>query len=370
MTVSSRAFPHAKLAGSHREVGFQHGATFKDLIAQHLDQALTNLAKRGVSRATALTRAGKYQPFVKMHTSFLDEEIQGVAEGAALSLEEAYLLQLRAEVAHTDKDHPGDECTTYAVEPAATKNGEAFLGQNADLPPFYAELGVVVEISVPDKPAVMMFTPAGQVSYIGMTSTGFAAGGNYLTCGGWREGFPRYLLTRTAMTCETVDDAAKLLDRLPRASSRNIIMLDPNAKALDLESAPRVTGAITSTNDIIAHANHFISDIAGEELAAPRDLENSQIRQSSMRRLLEAEHGSLTLTDLIRVMRNRDAVPDALCRHPGEGPGATSTVAAMIAQPAQQTLWVAVGPPDQHKFYGYTFGQTEVKLEREVVTHV
>ena len=362
------AFPHAKLRGSHRDIGRQHGETFRTLVHTHLDYALDNLKQRGTEPAEALSRAQRYRPFVQAHAAFLDEEVQGVAEGAGLDLAQAYLLQLRAEVSHASRNDPGDECTTYAIEPSASANGEHFLGQNADLPPFYADLCVVLEIHPPAHPAVMMVTPAGQVSYIGMNAEGFAAGGNYLTCEGWTEGFPRYLLTRLALTCQTIDEAADLIDGLPRASSRNLIMVDPRGRALDLETTPDATGRVQAEGGLLVHANHFIAKTRlGDERATGRDLENSRIRLAAMRQHLEAERGALTVAHLMRAMRDRGGAPNALCRYPGEGPGSTSTVAAMIAQPARDTLWASVGPPDQHCFHAYRFGQHEVHSENPLL---
>ncbi|MEM6427847.1 MAG: C45 family peptidase [Deinococcota bacterium] len=373
MARSSKAFPRVKLSGSHLDIGRQYGEHFKDRIAEHLELALNNLQKRGVKADDALDRALRYRPFVQQHAAFLDEEIVGLAEGAALSLAQAYVLQLRAEVLKTPqelKDEPGDECTTYAIEPAASKHGESFLGQNADLPPFYADIGVVIDIDAPDHPNVIMVTPAGQISYIGMNEHGFAVGANYLTCDGWTLGVPRYLLSRMVLTCNTVTEAATLLNSLPRASSRNIIMIDPQGQALDVETIPSTTGQVHPKDGILAHSNHFLApDLTRFERAKAEEFDNSQIRVATMRKLLTADRGNLTLDKLMAIMRNRDTVPDALCRHPGERPGQTSTIAAMIAQPSQRTLWVAIGPPDKHLFHGYTFGKDTVQVEKEEVSY-
>lgn len=89
-----------------------------------------------------------------------------MADGAGISLNEAYLLQLRAELAvGTGKVHSGDgndECTAFAVLPKAAADVPPQIGQNADLPAFHTEIGVIVEIVPGDDPRVLMPTPAGQ----------------------------------------------------------------------------------------------------------------------------------------------------------------------------------------------------------------
>lgn len=128
-TGAGRGFPCARLAGTHREIGRQFGEAFTELIRRHRDLALDRLqARAGVDVQTAVGAALRYRPYVIRHAGFLDDEIQGVAEAAGLSLAEAYLLQLRAELATpvigeagvAPSREPalagetGDECTTFA----------------------------------------------------------------------------------------------------------------------------------------------------------------------------------------------------------------------------------------------------------------
>lgn len=176
-TVDARTFPFYRFAGTHREIGRQFGEATAEVVRRHRDLALTRLdARSGVTPGQALVVAMRYQPWVVKYAPFLDEEIQGLAEGAGLSLAEAYLLQLRAELAYPpgpqSRAENGDECTTFALLPEATADGSPLIGQNADLPAFYSEIGVIVEIVADDAPRVLMLTPAGQVSYIGINDQG------------------------------------------------------------------------------------------------------------------------------------------------------------------------------------------------------
>src|SRR5262249_8256351 len=164
------------------------------------------------TRSAVMSAAMGYRPYVQAYASFLDEEIVGVAEGAGLSLEEAYLLQLRAEAATPTMAGPApllagphdgpDECTTLVPLRDSAAGGTTIVGHNADLPSFYRDVGVLLEIVPDDAPAMLMLTPAGQVSYIGMNDRGLSVTANYLTCDGWRVGFPRYLLSRIALQYE------------------------------------------------------------------------------------------------------------------------------------------------------------------------
>ena len=286
---AATVFPRLRLTGSHRQIGRQFGEGAASLIRHHLDRALERLeAHSSLSKADALAAAMQYRPYVRAFAPYLDEEVVGVAEGAGLTLEEAYLLQLRAEAAAiptagpaplprlTASDDAGDECTSVAVLPEATGTDSGLIAHNADLPAFYREVGVVLEIVPDDAPAVLMLTPAGQVSYIGMNDRGLAVVANYLTCDGWRVGFPRYFLSRVALTHQTVDAAIAAVRAIPRASSRNLVMLDAHGTAADLETTPTEDARLDPEDGILAHANHYVAPaLRAEERATPAYVHNS-----------------------------------------------------------------------------------------------
>jgi isopenicillin-N N-acyltransferase-like protein len=359
--ASGRSFPAYRFSGTHREIGRQFGEATRDLIWQHRDLATARLgAQSGVGAAQALAAAWRYRPFVQQHAPFLDEEIAGVAEGAGLSLEEAYLLQLRAELANTAGlyDEIGDECTTFAVLAEQTRNGQPLIGQNADLPAFYRGLGVVIEIVSDDHPPVLMLTPAGQVSYIGINGNGLGVFANFLTCDGWRMGFPRYLLSRLALIHDTVDAAIAAIDGVPRASSRNMLLLDAAGSAADLETTPTQSARLRPGLGFIAHANHYVApSLLGEERYAAGPRENSCIREGRMIELLAVNRGHLDATLMQAILRDRATAPDTLSRAPEDDPTRdVITFASVIAEPAQGQMWVAVGPPHEHSYrcYGFT----------------
>jgi isopenicillin-N N-acyltransferase like protein len=360
----AQAFPFYRFAGTHREIGRQYGEACRDLIMQHRDKALDRLqTKQGISAERAREAASAYRDTVLEYAPFFDEEVQGLAEGAAIDLSEAWLLQLRAELGVTTEpdliDAP-DECTSFAVLPEASKNGTPLIGQNADLPSFYRDIAVVVELVPDDQPTVLMLTPAGQLSYIGINDRGMGVFANFVTCDGWRIGFPRYFLSRLALTYERVDDAIDAIRAVPRASSRNLIMLDAHGTAADLETTPTHDARIDPVDGLLAHANHYISpELAAEERAEGRQLQNSQARQRRMDELLRQYHGKLDVPRMRAILRDREDVPDSICRADGDQDDSDIiTFASVIAEPGQKSLWVAIGPPHTSAYRKYEIGKT------------
>ena len=365
--VAPSVFPRFRVAGSHRQIGRQFGEAAAPLIRHHLNKALARLeVHSSLTRADALAAAMQYRPYVQVHAPFLDEEVVGVAEGSGLALDEAYLLQLRAEAASTptagpaplltSRDDAGDECTSVAILPEVTADGSAMIAHNADLPLFYREISVVLEIVPDDAPAVLMLTPAGQVSYIGMNQAGLAVTANYLTCDGWRIGFPRYFLSRVALAHKTVDEAIAAIRAIPRASSRTLLMLDASGTAADLEMTPTRDARLDPQDGLLAHANHYVSpDLLAEERAGDY-VHNSQTRMGRISDLAAGRRGTLDVASAQQLLQDRTCYPDTLCREPADSPGRdVMTFASLVAVPARGELHVAVGPPNQHAYQTHTF---------------
>jgi isopenicillin-N N-acyltransferase like protein len=359
-TGTGSVFPFFRFAGTHRDIGEQIGETCADLIQRHLDKALTRLdQKSSIDRDTALSRAMEYRQYVLKYAPFFDDEIQGVAAGAGLLLPEAYLLQLRAEVATpvtpSTSLESNDECTSFAVLGEATSDGLPLVGQNADLPAFYGEIAIVAEIVPDDAPAVLMLMPAGQVSYIGINDRGMGVFANFVTCDGWRLGLPRYMLSRLALTQSSVEAGIDAVRSVRRASSRNLMMLDSNGVAADLETTPTSDARLDPKDGLLAHSNHYVAEsLHTEERSKPKNVANSRERLRRMDELLVEHRGRLNVNVMQEILRDRTCLPDALCRMPGDdGDNDTVTFASVIAQPTEGRMWVAVGPPNENEYQKY-----------------
>ena len=95
------------------------------------DAAGTAGGGRAAGRARLLERATGYLPHVRQHSQDMVEEMEGIAEGAGVTLEEVLFLQVRT---HLMKPPEGG-CTAFALEPGASGTGGALIGQNWDWDP-------------------------------------------------------------------------------------------------------------------------------------------------------------------------------------------------------------------------------------------
>ncbi len=239
--------------------------------------------------------------------------------------------------------------------------GGGLVGQNADLPEMYLDLLQVVRIAVAGQPEVLMVTPAGQISYIGLNDRGLGVFGNYLHSDDWRVGFPRYFYSRLALTRATTAEALELVAGLRRSSSRNLIMLDASGDAADLENTIDEVDVLRPVAGLLAHSNHYLSERLRSFERTPW-LENSEIRLSRMLTLLgDAEQ--LDPQGMAAILRDRDDPENALSIHPedsGPADGAGSrntTVTSVIAEPAHGRIWVSDGPPSRSRYRSYAFAE-------------
>lgn len=358
-------FPVHRFAGSHRAIGRAYGETCRDRVREHLDLAMQRIAaRRGWDAMAATDQALAYRPLIVAHAAFFDDEVQGLAEGAGIGLGQAYLLQLRAELnpsrpVAAAEEMQNAECTTLAVNGLASADGAVYAGQVADLPLMYAGLGVIVEFAPTDQPAVLMFTPAGQLSYIGVNDRGVACFGNYLQCDGWRLGVPRYFLSRIALTRDTVAGALDAIRAVPRASSRNLMLADARGAIIDLETTVDDDAELAPHSGVLAHANHYASPaLAAHERSRDTYLFNSRQRHARMHALLHEGVGGHDLSGLQAIARDRHGAPHCISRSPHEGGSGSMSIAAVIASLTRRRLWVADGPPHAHEFVevGFSLG--------------
>ena len=323
------------------------------MIRAHLELIYSQGAQRSNLAPDAARRwARAFGPTIGEAAPHFLEEIEGVAEGAGIEQSESLLLQVRQEVAHVARFGAVDlECTSFAVSGPYTRTGGTLAGQNADLAGGIEAFSAVLTFAVTGKPAVMMLVPAGQISYLGISSEGLSADANFLRSAGWRTGFPRYLLTRLAIEQPTLKAAVDAALTPRRASSRNLLLADRAGSMVDIETTAQEHG-LQWGDGCLVHANHHVvPGMACHETATPDELHNSGCRQDRIAALMEEHRGRLDATVLKTVLRDHANRPHAICAHPGER--AAYSFASIISDLEAGAMEVAVGPPCEHDYVRY-----------------
>ncbi|MFD3700119.1 C45 family autoproteolytic acyltransferase/hydrolase [Streptomyces sp. NPDC058646] len=333
-------------SGTPRAIGRAHGEALAVPLRAFLDDGLARLNHLLAAPVTAealLPSTAAYRAAVTAALPDLAEEVAGLAEGAGISEDEAWLLQLRREIMGYSKIPTAGDCTTWAR--AAGPGGRTpVLAQTVDLNGNLDDHISVLRIAragSPRRSLVLSF--AGLLGYLGLNSDGLAVGLNLVLGGDWRPGVPPYLAIRHLLdTAATVDEALKILAGLPLASSRSLMLCD-HERALYVEVLGGELRVTEPETGLAAHTNHFLHPDF-----APADELNVFARNSSVRRLRAAGEGLAELPPqagpedhFALLSRPPVCVPDR-----GDI-RAERTVAAVVLLPAAGTLHIRPGDPSR-----------------------
>ncbi|MDR3034302.1 MAG: C45 family peptidase [Kitasatospora sp.] len=278
---------HVRAAGSPRELGRAHGEAVAAGLRAFLDDGLARLGRlvdEPVTLAGLRPTIADYRAEITAALPDLAEEVAGLAEGAGISEEEAWLLQLRREVMSHHRVPTGGDCTTYARTGPGTR---PVLAQTVDLNADLDSHLEVVHLARAGSPRrVLVIGFAGLLGYLGLNSDGLAIGINLVTDGRWRPGVTPYLAIRHLLDeAADVDGALKLLSGLTLSSSRNLVLAD-RERAVSVE----LQGTGLRLNEHPAreavHTNHYLHPDF-----VPADRQSAFDRISSDGRLAAAADG-------------------------------------------------------------------------------
>ncbi|MFF4251309.1 C45 family autoproteolytic acyltransferase/hydrolase [Streptomyces sp. NPDC001663] len=266
--------PLLELSGPPRARGLTHGRALAGRLRGFLDDSLARLGHLGdrpVDLDSLRPDIAAHREVVTRALPDLAEEIDGLAAGAGVDRDAAWLLQLRRELLGYSRVTAGD-CTTYA-----SVLGEPVLAQTVDLNGNLDDQIAVLAVSGPrHRSLVLSF--AGLLGYLGVNDAGIAVGINLVLGGEWEPGVPPYLAIRHVLdTADTVDQAVETLRELPLASSRSFMICGAD-RTVCVEALGSQRSVLEG--DELAHTNHFLD--AG---FAERDEINIFAKNSSRRRL-------------------------------------------------------------------------------------
>lgn len=272
MPVSS--VPLVELSGSPYDRGVAHGGTLARRLRAFLDDALARLGHltgQPADLRALRPRIAAHREAVAAALPELAEEVEGLAVGAGIDRDAAWLLQLRRELIGYSRVTGGD-CTTYA-----SVRGRPVLAQTVDLNGNLDDQIAVLSVAGPrHRSLVLSF--AGLLGYLGVNDAGIAVGLNLVLGGEWEPGVPPYLAIRHVLDqADSVEQAVAALSGLPLASSRSF-MICGEERAVCVEALGSDRRVLAG--DELAHTNHFLD----RDFAA-RDEINIFAKNSSRRRL-------------------------------------------------------------------------------------
>ena len=225
---------YCQVSGTPFEQGVQQGQELSDAIRRNLASVHRKLEQEKVDLQA-------YQAFVNQNLRFFQEqrpemyeELQGIAQGSGLPLDDILLLNIPAYSLCESFRHITQECSMLCVRGQAAADGCTYIIKNRDMG-MPMEQALVRHI-YPDGQEIIEVGGAGILTYpaVGINSHGLAV----TTTGFWTEKDPTridrveeadiFLNVRVLLSsCRTAAQAVEFCRTAPRMNGLNVIAADP-----------------------------------------------------------------------------------------------------------------------------------------------
>ena len=344
------------LSGSYYDMGYRHGAVFRDAVRRFVAERVA-LSGSGEWSARPLNRdkvLAIAEASVREHEAYapqLMEELRGMADAAAVTTAELiivngftdfvdtlYAVGRRDAPPWTDP-RPADNCTAFMVPDGLTAAGSGFLGQTWDMHASATPYVILLRLRPPDAPAALLFTVTGCVGMIGMNEAGIAVGINNLLGGDGQIGVTWPFVVRKMLQQEYLDDALACLTGARLAGAHNYLLYDRHNRGYNVEAMGSYQEITPLATEVIAHTNHCLVEAttARSRPRAEASQQHSEQRLGAAYRLLSRPR--LTVEELMRATAHDEVLAAT------GSPFDVETCGAALMQPATGRLWAVWGRP-------------------------
>lgn len=346
--------PVIELAGTPAEVGRGWGKAMADNMYQGLNRILSVVNEvHGTSRTEALSFAMKLWPAARQFDPELEPFVRGQAQGAGMSLEEAWATRCGLELLFVNTNLAA-MCTTLAGTGLATPDGQSIMGQNIDW--FTGTPISLLHIKRSDGLRQLVLPVLGIGEYtlnsagLGCCLNGVAAMQPDLNP---KISMAAYL--PRAMRQTDIVKACRVLEQACRGIVA-VTLADAQSGLLCVESTLNEYEVLKPRDGFLVHANNYITSrfqtVDGCRMIFP----DSGARTARMDELAAGLVGKLTPKNLGHALMDHQGYPNSICRHPDPAvpPGLQAqSLGSFIMLPAQGAMLVAAGNPCTHEYVRY-----------------
>lgn len=311
--------------GPPRRLGRDYGQAFAESIAAALAYYDTLAVATGVDLNELAAKAARFIDAARLAVPDVVDELEGLAEGADISLDAAIVLNCLEEV-WPESGRAPEACTTLVSGHFLLHAEQWYAGHN--------QIGVIR--GRPDgTPIFISPTCAGFLPTVGMNSSGFAQGIDSLAAADDSVGIPRVMVSRASLGAAGLDGAITAACMPGRAGGYAHVLATVEQKVVVETSAS--SSAIL--DGVAAHTNHYLSRTA----AARPPGAGSTGRLARAEELL-MERPPSTLEECAILLADHEGTPQAICVHE-EGIDGSGTVFGMACDLETGRMVVSDGPP-------------------------
>lgn len=341
-----------RAAGQARDCGRAYGETARALIQEGVE------AWRESLTADIEMDASAYLAQFQSHTSFSEsmrlwtpwvlDEIQGIAEGAALPFETILTYNLPDEEwCYRQSIGVGSEpfgCSVIGLRQGP--GGVPIASQNMDTPAYYAGTQVLYEITGHGLVTTVL-AYAGSTGICGFNDAGVSICCNaMLTLPNATHGLPVNCLVRGVLARTSLEAARSFVESVPHSSGQAYLIGDPN-DLVGLECSPEGCREYGRGEDRLWHTNH--STIPSEDGAMPEPPEDGEFSDSAQRgRFLAHQLPSLVNGEAVEATLSDRTVP--ISRIPVGASDAITFGSIVMELTVPPRVRLAPGPPDRTSY--------------------
>ena len=359
MPEAAGSIPVVIVEGEARERGRQHGELAADRVGSNVETYMRRFEHfAGLEPAAARRRAEEYAAAIAAYDAEILEEITGIAEGAGQRLGDVLAVNCRSELMFGP--NAPLECTSFGLQPEVTLTGNTYVGQNWDWAPDVKSTLILLVVTQPPRPSVVLLDEAGMVGRMGMNSAGIALATNTLIAEDSGPGVPYNVLLRGVLNGRSMADAIGALVRPSRALGANFLIGDGRGQVLDIEASASCVDYLPPVNGIVVHGNHF----AGlRHTGRDRSLErfpDSLYRECRIRASLEGLGRPIGEEDMQEALKDAFGHPNAICRSVDPDQSELEqieTIASIIMDATGGRFLLALGPPDKNAYAEYSVAE-------------
>ena len=365
--MALQQFPVISVQGKPFDRGQQHGSQAREQVRKNVDSYFDLWQQLwGAKRSEVLQQCKGFITAIGEYDADILEELEGIAKGADLSLEEIIALNTRYELTRielTRRQNPTSQaesggCTSMAALPQVTKDGHTIMGQNWDFKPRFYETSIILEVKQETKPNLIVHTEAGTICHKGMNSAGVGVCFNALASNldRFEPRTPFLVMIRGILNANSFDQALAAVLGTRATVSGNLLIAHRDGEAVNLEIIPEDVDCLYPDSGIITHSNHFLGFTNRSDLKdiIKSSSPNTLFRANRARQLLELDRGHIDIGSFQRVFKDHFSHPNSICRHADvrrEEPQQAATLASAIIDMTEQAFYVAKGPPCQNEYY-------------------
>ena len=321
-----RRFPLLDLSGTPYAMGKIHGQA----LWSEIRRSLTVLEKLlRVPLEQAIQYAARSLPYCHEQAPELMEEVQGIADGAGLALEQVFALNAGLDLMLSEPERVrfgGPDCWAMAVAGLATAGGKTMVLWTAEDNARWMDACVLLRMQPAEGLPCLMWTFAGFVGRPGLNpSLALSAAAQVSPDGD--TGMPYPFICRKALACATTKDAARVIASYERMAGMAYTMGDTSGDLVTLQTTARACRAVESSPGWTACAGRW-----------------AEARLARLDALLHAHWGRHDLGTLQQVQR--DHGPGSLCAHDGT----SATLTAFVCDVEAEEMWLTRGSPCEHEY--------------------